>query len=95
MFKDLLPLIIVLVVILGGLFFSLWKADEPARQYGAGQISLQEYCDIFKTSRNPPADCYTYFSVKPVGSDTNCTPINTGKTTSMSCSTTTILQPNN
>lgn len=56
---------ILLIAVLMFLFTSGYKTQDEL--FNEGKISVQQYCDPYKTSTQIPAGCYAYFAVKPNG----------------------------
>lgn len=82
----------IFFIIIIFLFVWLGEAFVFDNKFKNGEISLETYCERFKTSSSPPVSCYEYFNVKQNGTRQDCKYNATTKTTN--CKTVPILTPN-
>ena len=63
-------LIIPMLVFFGVAGLLVYFIGSNGRAYREGKITLEQYCDSYKTETQIPAVCYQYFGVHPTGTHT-------------------------
>jgi hypothetical protein len=61
---------IIIFCFIGIIFFvgkDIFKKERLKDRFKKGEISVEEFCENYKTNKQIPAVCYNYFGVKPNG----------------------------
>lgn len=60
----------IIIIVISAIFIRFGiKESEFKNKFENGYITIQEFCDHYKTDNQIPAACYNYFGVKPNGEE--------------------------